>query len=253
MVTVSAPWVDPQRDLPTLEAQELLVGPARVITVAHRKLLTLQRQESVSSERVAELTAELTRLDAQHDRMARGVYNVLDAGVDLADDAQQTARFEGTRDTLFPEGLQITQATYRAQAGAAQQVKERLTEQDRDFLASQVFAGRPLVEVVDAWLDTALLMGRRVDERARLADDESDDPNAVGRDDLRDARLEWIRATKSLLTMLEFTDLDEEQRHDLLASLREAEETARRRAEDDASTDEPQPEEPVDADVTEPV
>jgi hypothetical protein len=33
----------------------------------------------------------------------------------LADDAQQAARFEGMRDTLFPEVLQITQATYRAQ------------------------------------------------------------------------------------------------------------------------------------------
>lgn len=251
MVTVSAVLLDADGDLlPILRGHELLVGPTSVIQRAHARLLTVQQQAGSNERRVRELTETMTRLDGRHDRKARGVHKVLEGGYDLAQDEREEQIFQDLKETLFPNGLSITQRSYREQAGTAKRVQERLTDEDRERLRVTTIGSRPLLESVEEWLDTGQRIARLEAERARLQQDDSDD--AVSAGEVRDARLFWIRAVKSLVTMIDFTDLDDSDKRALLANIEDAARKAteaRRRAQSRAVE---VSEENSDADVAEP-
>lgn len=95
---------------------------------------------------------------------------------------------------------------------------------------------------MELWLETAQRIGRLEAERAVLRRDDNDDSVSAG--EVRGARMQWIQAVNTMLQMLPFTDLDEEQQRTLLANLQDADERAtraRRRAQARASGGDEEP------------
>ena len=233
MVALSAVLLDETGDLlPIMEDNELLVGPSKVIRRAHENLLRVHQQAGTNEKRVKELTAEMTELDALHDRKARGIYRVLEAQADLADSPEEARSLAGLLETLFPKGLTITQRSYREQAGTSKRVQERLSDEDRQRLEGITTGTGTLWQEVELWLETAQVIGRLEAERAVLRRDDSDD--SVSASEVRHARIQWIQAVNTMIQMLPFTDLDEVKQRTLLANLQDADERAtraRRRAQ----------------------
>src|SRR5690554_5831732 len=90
MLTVSRVLLDPAEQAHAiLEATPILAGSVMVLRKAHDQLLTVTKRAGSNAKRVRELTAEMTRLDARHDRKARGIYRVIEACADLAESADE--------------------------------------------------------------------------------------------------------------------------------------------------------------------
>lgn len=255
MLTLSDRLLDPDRDLrPIMEQDPLLNGPCDVIEQAHGQLLTIQEKTGSNETKIQELTAEMTRLDARHDRLSRGTYLTLDGCITLSEDADEELEYRALQKTLYPKGRSIGQKSYREQAGTAKRVEQTLSDADRDRLQEISFGDRTLLDAVEDWLETASAIADKEARRARLRNDRDDD--RVSAEEVRKARTYWIRAINSLVNMLEFTDLDESQKSDLLANIEDAVQSAaesRRRAQSQDSDDADAPADlDEDSDVVEP-
>lgn len=232
MLSVSAVLLDETGQLaPLMQNHELLQGPFKVIQKSHNNLLRLHEQAGSNEKRIRELTTEMTQLDSDHDRMARGIYGVLEAFEALTNDPAEAQEIGELLTVLFPQGRSIGQRTYREQAGVAKQVQERLNMQHR-LLLNQITAGsRTLLQEVEDWLNKALLISRHEAERAML---NSDDDDGVSAGAIRQARITWIQAVQALLHMLPFAGLSERDQRLLLANIEDASKKAaqaRRRAQ----------------------
>ncbi|MFU8803934.1 MAG: hypothetical protein ACNA8W_09020 [Bradymonadaceae bacterium] len=246
MIELGAKWVDPGRDRPILEGHELLRSALVIIERGYYDLLNLTKRLGSKEEAVAELTRELTALDARHDRLVRGIYRILEAGEDIADDVEEAERCQKARQTLTPDGLSVTRRSYREQAGNARRIEIQLDGETRDWLTGVIVHNRPLMSVVEDWFATARQIGKKVAERAELQGESS--PDAVTARDLRDARHRWIRGVNTLIAFLDEDDIDPDVRRRLLVNLYEAEAQA---AASRVNT--PTPElEPVSPEVPEP-
>ncbi len=80
--------------------------------------------------------------------------------------------------------------------------------------------------MVDDWLETATTIARLEAKRAQLQSNDDDD--AASASELRQARLQWIRAIRTLVDMMDFTALDEKDRRVILANIKDADRKARR-------------------------
>ena len=259
MVTVSGELLDPAgQAYAILQATPILSGSVLVLEEAHAQLVSVTKRAGANEKRARELTAELTELDALHDRKARGIYRVIEAYADLSDSPQEALEYQELLATVFPVGLAISQRSYREQAGTAAQVEERLGTEERACLGRIVLGARTLLDETLDWLEVARQIGKYEAERALMQVDESDDAVSAAR--VREASLFWVQAMHAFVQMVAFTDLDQREQHILLANLKDAERKAtlaRQRAR--ATTDdagelvEPQqdnePESPVVADA----
>lgn len=224
-----------------LLADPVLAPQAAVLDEVHHDLLTMTERAGTVEELVNILTEELGDLNRTHDRKARGIYLALEAAELLSPEEDRGRAIAKCRKRLFPEGRGIVQRTYREQAGIAKRVKAHMDDDMRQLLGEFVFGGQPLLEVVDRWLETAITIGRRQGERARLRSNERDD--AVTPAAIREARNRWIRAVENLHRSFEFCGLDDEDKTLILANIREAADKAYKRANaSNGASDEEAPE-----------
>lgn len=249
MIAITGPWIDPDRDRAKIEAYPELGGSLTMIERGHHGLLDTQLIDGPTKEQIAELTVEIDELDGEHDRNARISYGFLDGLGERANDPDEKAKWNGTRDLLFPDGLSINRASYLDQAGGVDSVRARITPEIRQRLDQTIIDGRPLGETVDAWLEAGEKLGEVYIRRSRLQN--ADDGERISAGDVRKARHFWIRAVKTFQSMLDMVDMDDDTRRVLLTPLQEAQKAARRRS--DQEVDEPAvPEEPVVEDGQEP-
>lgn len=228
MIGVSTEWVDPAWELRLKVEHDEVLGPIfRRVKAVHGELVSTSETKSPQQERIAELTAKMTENDIFHDRKGRGIFNGLEAAIDLADTPEEAERLIEFRDLLFPAGLAVTRQTYAEQAGMAQRVKEKLTPVLRTQLSSLVFGQRNALDEIDEWLNSALRIINHQAERARLGYKE--DTGVVTRGDLRELRLAWIQTVNAMLNMLQFSELTEQEKNILVANLRHVSAAVRRR------------------------
>lgn len=220
MIGVSAEWVDPNWELwPRVEADDILEPIFRRVKAVHGELVSTNETRSPQQERIAQLTAKMTELDLYHDRKSRGIFNSLQAAVDLANSPGEAEALSELLETLFPVGLSVSQLTYAEQAGMAKRVKDRLSPVVRTQLGSLVFGRRNALAEVDDWLAAALQIAQYQAERARLG--YVPGTGVVTKGDLRDIRLNWIQSVNAMLTVLQFSALSEEEKNMVVANLRE--------------------------------
>ncbi len=221
MVELAASWLDPARDRPILESDELLTGPLAIIERATKALLILRKQAGLTDMEIIRLTQEMTELDALHDRMARCVFYALDAGENLASDPTEIENHQKARLLLFPDGLNVTRRSYREQAGFARRVDEQLDAPTRQWLSGIILHGQPLDIVADTWFTTARTLGSRFADRETMRGTEN--PEGVRAIQIYDERNRWIRGVNTLIAMLEETAIPPETRRRLLVNLYHAE------------------------------
>lgn len=221
MVELAASWLDPARDRPILESDELLTGPLAIIERATKSLLILRKQAGLTDLEISRLTQEMNKLDTLHDRMARCVFYALDSGENLASDPAEIERHQKARLLLFPDGLNVTRRSYREQAGFARRVDEQLDAPTRNWLAGIIIHGQPLDTVIDIWFTTARTLGTRFADREAIRG--TDNPEGVRAAQIYDERNRWIRGVNALISMLEETAIPPEVRRKLLVNLYHAE------------------------------
>jgi hypothetical protein len=237
MVQISGAWLAKGSEVrKALGGVPELAGLVPRIEAAHKALHDTQSQ--ADDPRLAALQAEAAALDATHDTNMRGIHGLLSALALLAD-ADGATELEQLRDLLLPEGLQATQRTYRAEAGAAELLKTRLAGEPaaKKQLRAIPVGKQTALHHVERWMTSAARLGALEDERAQLlaAAGVGDPAKQLA------ARNQWIRAANALVANAALADLDAETDKLLFGALRAAETIANRRGRAPATEEEPAP------------
>ncbi len=222
MVSVSGAWTDASNaGHEALQQQPRLAAFLGDLQTVHEDIVAVV--PGPNKPREAEIVELAAQEDALHDTLARGIHGMLTHLALLQDDGSVYIEL---RDELMPAGLAKTiQATYRGQAGWTYLLRERLMGDSRKALEGIPLPdGRNLFATVDAWLDAGARLGKLEEERARLAEGKSLAAQVVS------ARNQWIRLVNTLLSLAEWSELDEEAERVIFGPLQDAESTADQRA-----------------------
>lgn len=236
MVQISSAWVQAKHPASqALAKQPLLASLLPEIQEAHAAIFAVR--PTPESPRRAEIAAEAARLDGVHDTLVRGLYDFLTGSSLLSDDGSV---YIALRDRLLPDGVSgAIHRTYRAQAGYAALLRERLTKENEAELAKLKLGSKSVGDAVEEWLQAAEKLGKLEDERARLDDQQT--PTEAGQTNT--ARLRWIRAVNALISLAELAELTDDERRIIFGSLSDARDKAERRSarRNAASATEPAP------------
>ena len=134
---------------------------------------------------------------------------------------------------------------HQSHPGHAERTTSQLTAEQWELLAAVPFARTTLKGLIEHWADTAKKLGDVEMQRARLRDAEVEGPANE-----REAKTQWLRAINALITVADLAELSEADDALLFNELRVAEERADERNRRQ-SEEEPTPEEPSDAQVSE--
>lgn len=236
MIGVSEQLLNPPPNRPPLRDKDVLYSGLHLLTGAHEELVNINRKEGEVRAEIRALTAELTVLDAEHDRCSRGIHRVLSGSLDLCDSADKAAAYQQVCETLHPTGLSVNQITYLEQAGNTLRVSRRITPEIRALLDTIIIDKKALNYWLDRWLAAGKKIGELQSRREMLGTDE--DPNFVSAAAILSARNRWIHAVNLFEVSLIATDYTEAEKTSILATLRAAQERAAR-ARKKTTVDEP--------------
>jgi hypothetical protein len=230
MLQLSGTWVDPaSKAHKAILATPDLAPMMPRLTAAHNVLASLA-QPAKEDPRLAAIIKEETALDPRHDDIIRGGYGLLTSAVLLL--GEGGAELLALRDTLFPDGLESTQKSYRAEAGQAAQLAARLTPALRAQLASIVVGPKGDKKTLEHFVDELITIGARLgvleDDKGRLQPAPSEQGTGAGAA-LLAARNQWVRVVNALVANSELAGLDTEIDKLLFGPLRAAEKAADRR------------------------
>ncbi|MEO1269363.1 MAG: hypothetical protein AAFX99_14830 [Myxococcota bacterium] len=229
MVEITAAWLDPGGNRPVLERCPQTAGVLANIEAAHARLCTIQSAESDLKKQLGTLINRMARLDHQHDRKYRGSFLLLTAFAELTDRPEEIETLLGLRDLLFPAGLMGVNKSYQAEAGAAEVLEERLTEQTRASLKALTFLESNLLDQVLVVIDSARALGETLEERRQTEKALAEDHQQISPGDVMRARNTWVRTIRQVETLLDLTEtLTAEELELLLRPLHDAERKARK-------------------------
>jgi len=229
MLQVSGTWLNPQSPARAaiLSIPDLAAKLPRA-EEAHSNLAAAA--QPAKNPRLDEITTETGKLDLRHDSIIRGVYHHLTATAELLGDAVAVDLID-LRDTLIPDGLPSMQKTYRAEAGQAQQLEDRLSpslkSRTDSILIGQGPAQKPLTKYLVEWIEIGKKLGALEDERARLLAEQADASSGTI---LVKARNRWIRVVNAMLADGDLADLPAQTDALVFGPLRDAEKTAELRS-----------------------
>lgn len=234
MVVVTGHWLDPNRDRPRIEALPRASGLLPVLEGAHDRLLTVQSMGKTALPALMALQKEQGLLDGTHDRKSRGGYNLLTALADLVDDPAEAEKLLALRDTMYPHGMRVVQWSYVDEAGEAELVERRLTNDDRDLLKQITYKGGTLFDAHQKRVESARKLGELEKKKLALLDAQEAGNGKPMPGDVVKARNAWIRAVNAFLAVLDLEEgLSEADREELLRPLREAEKKSRKGGNDE--------------------
>jgi hypothetical protein len=149
------------------------------------------------------LAAEGGRLDAEHDRLLRHLFGLLDALAELSE-PDMGERLRTVRTRLFPDGLPMLNRPYAEHAREAERAATRLDDADRALLqAIALPGGGSIHDAVLTWMRACEALGAF--ERRRT-DAEESARTLVFRQVV--VRNRWIRAIEALQTQVRLRGLD---------------------------------------------
>lgn len=231
MISVSSPWIAEGHDeRAALQEIEDTRPVLRRIELAHAALVELQ-PKGAPSPALAALQAEAASLDDEHDDVVRGTMFLINGHALLQRDKAQRDALLKLRDTLFPTGPAVTQKSHREESGQAEMLKGRLTPPMKVLLKSIPSPDAHLLATIQRYLRVAQRLGT-IEDRKLLAASKGSGPSAA---EVTLARNRWIRAVNVLIATLEQEDIESPWAATILERIRQAEVTAERRAEPEAS------------------
>lgn len=198
MIMVTEAWGDPARERPVIAKYPRLLPWLDDIDKAHRALHEAQAASDIQPE-LKRLTEKATALDAEHDRLARGIHQTITGMAELTFDNEQSAALLQLRDELFPSGRSIINRSYLDQAGEASLMESRLSLPSRHLLAHVPVLSSHLGEYVHAWKEVAIELGDVERERIHLTRDQKDESaTSIGK-----ARKLWVNAVSAFRYVLD--------------------------------------------------
>lgn len=237
MLTISADWQNPASP-----AHQAILGCTDLaaalpqITKAHNNLAQLA--QPAPQGRLQDISKEQGELDGRHDDIIRGSHHLL-TGIALLLGPENGAAIAELRDLLVPEGLSSTQKSYRAQAGQAAQLQDRLAPDIRTKTSKiridPANSSHTLTHFLDEWISLGQRLGALEDEKARIAPDRSASA-------LLAARNKWIRTVNIFLAIAEDAELDAQTHQCIFGPLQDAEAKADKRGHAPAPAPENEPE-----------
>lgn len=246
MLAHSEVWLNDPRIRDALAADPIGRVLLEKLGLVHGKLSESQTQRLLMENRIADMTELLGLLDNLHDDLVRAIYFAITAAAHACKKPAKARVLWELRDTLFPGGLSIINASYMAQSGAAVEVKSRITPEIRARLRTITLDGRNLAELLDEWLDTAERIGRLAHERSSVIASISKDGTDADKVDRYSARREWLQVSQGLLSNLPFMNVPDKIREEIEASLARSVRNAERRSQPGT---EPAPDTPADDDL----
>jgi hypothetical protein len=223
MVSLSGPWVDPDHDdRTTLTAIPVLASLLPQIDGSHQGLLEAQ-PKAATPERVIAIQKEQRSLDGRHDDLCRGAYYLPMALAYLTKDKSLAEALIVLQSVLLPEGLALTQKSYREEAGQAKLLESRLAPEHITLLKKLKTLDGTLWDAVREWISVAGQLGALEDERTGAMDDGSSGGDGVK------ARNRWIRTVNAMRTLLALVEEEHPGAHAILRRIEEAERKADRR------------------------
>lgn len=204
MVSLTKNVVDPgHADHKALAEVPVTAGLLGPIATAHHKLLRVQASPAgrAAPKRLLEIQAEARATDLRHDELVRGLHAYLSGLAAIVVDPDVHASLVSVRDALFPDGLSITQMSYRDEAGAAHLAKARLTAEEKKLLRSLTTPAGTAMQAVDEWFRSGERLGALEDERTTI-----EVPTGTTAADALAARNEWIRVINAVRATLVLVD-----------------------------------------------
>lgn len=204
MIQLSGTWLDPAgRAHAAMVAIPDLASSLPRLQAAHGAVAA--RQQPAPSPRIAAIVEEEATLDIRHDAIIRGIWGTLTALAELIR-GDVAAALIVLRDTLLPHGLSSQLKTYRAQAGQAAQLADRMTPSVRAqtdaLLIGQGPNAKTLSAYVDEWIGVGKQLGALEDEKGQLEADSG------GGAELLKARNLWVRVVNAMVANAELAALD---------------------------------------------
>lgn len=149
------------------------------------------------------LIATATQLDAEHDRLARGIHSII-AGFAELSNPQYAEGYRALHAQLFPTGLSINRQTYIGQAGEVDLREGRLSTESRNLLEATFVSTkegpRSLRNLVDEWNRTARALGEAEAQKVRLKREDIQEISRAA------ARKAWAGIVRHFLATLDLED-----------------------------------------------
>jgi hypothetical protein len=226
MITLSGAWLDAGTEAHAAIVATPELSPSLSRLKDAHNAIKANAQPGARS-RITAIIEEEARLDLRYDAIVRGAFGTLTSLAELigGDDGPSLISLRGT---LFPNGLQSQLKTYRAEAGQAQQLSDRMTPELRAQTDAIAISIGPNTKTLSAYIDEFIAIGNQLgaleDEKARLEGDPSRGAELVK------ARNLWVRVMNAMVVNAELADLDEETEALVFGPLRDAEKKADERA-----------------------
>ena len=201
MISVTAAWLDPKRDRPLFNSLPLLAPLLPAIQSAHDALVANQKGKPAHDPEAAALQAEAMEVDAEHDRVLRGIHAVLGAFAELGDD-DEAAAYLALRDQLFPAGLSMITRSYVDEGAEAELVAGRLAKSDHALLAKLPIPGGKLKDAFDRWVSAAKRL-KSIEAKRHKVEASAATADTVRGNDVVRARMAWVRAVRAVEVNLE--------------------------------------------------
>lgn len=230
MAVITKHWLGREYQRPIIQRFPRLAPFLDDLAEVHKNVAVFQNSGKGEPSDVASLRVTTSRLDADHDRLARGIHHLLLGAVEIIDGEDDKARWEQLHKELFPQGLSINQQRYLVQAGEVVLREQRLSDESRELLATTSFTHRgqtvSLQELLERWDAVAEKLGAAEAQKLRLQAGQGAESSRGP------ARRAWVSAVGLFLQVLEREKgLTDDERRELLEPLRNAEaKAAKRRA-----------------------
>lgn len=218
-----------------------IVGIALLLEIerVHGRLAGQVERRRQLAIALAQLTELITRLDIDHDNLARAIHLALDALIAAARDAAEAARYQRLQALLFPDGLSIVSRSYSYQAGAITALESRVTEADVTELAAIPVGSQTLANWYHNWVQSGKTLGQRVHERDAIYAGSTRGGSATETVDIRAARLECVNTMQTFLGALHLMSLGQDTHERIMGPLEASIAQAQRGRAEDGLPEEP--------------
>jgi len=239
MVSLFSPYVNN----PEAKKQFLLIkeiaGLHDQVTSAYQAVLAVRPADPTTDAELQRISTEQKPIDYRHDRLARVVALSLECQRERAlaqtpPDEARAAACDSAFAAAFPEGTNIINASYRAEAGNTERLQKHLESAEgvvtkATLKSIPVQKGETLLDTVTAWIATGAELGAlEAAKAARIAQLQSA-PTAPTRV-VQQARSQWITVASLLVQIAEVSSAAPEVKNAIVHPLIDAASKGGRRA-----------------------
>lgn len=254
MATLTKSWVQPGHAVrKALERVPGMLALMPRIDEVQASVLTAQHTEKLQTSQ--DISTAAGEADARHDNLARAVDKIIEGGIFQAyadNDIARAHALEKLRTFVLPHGMRVVNFGYREEAGQAELLASRMTQDHRTLLASIPVYNGTVLTLVDRWMAAAAELGELEDLRA--------DQDIPGREVPHTrVRSEWIDMVQAVRTIIRLSKVVDPVLEEALNRIRVAELAADRRPTGtssdvvdepaDATPDPDGPDSPADTDI----